>query len=120
MFNDLIQHVYLNMSCFNQIYGFTTLAVVHIHVHYLAIRIVSGYRFKRRTDGFTSLAVVHVHAHYLAIRIVSGYRFKRRSSSNESKSNMKVRIQACDNIGINTSKHVYRMFEEIDIALELT
>jgi len=90
MFNDLIQHVYLNMSCFNQIYGFTTLAVVHIHVH------------------------------YLAIRIVSGYRFKRRSSSNESKSNMKVRIQACDNIGINTSKHVYRMFEEIDIALELT
>ena len=100
MFNDLIQHVYLNMSCFNQIYGFTTLAVVHIHVHYLAIRIVSGYRF--------------------AIRIVSGYRFKRRSSSNESKSNMKVRIQACDNIGINTSKHVYSMFEEIDIALELT
>lgn len=100
MFNDLIQHVYLNMSCFNQIYGFTTLAVVHIHVHYLAIRIVSGYRF--------------------AIRIVSGDRFKRRSSSNESKSNMKVRIQACDNIGINTSKHVYRMFEEIDIALELT
>ena len=90
MFNDLIQHVYLNMSCFNQIYGFTTLAVVHIHVH------------------------------YLAIRIVSGYRFKRRSSSNESKSNMKVRIQACDNIGINTSKHVYRMFEEIDLALELT
>jgi len=100
MFNDLIQHVYLNMSCFNQIYGFTTLAVVHIHVHYLAICIVSGYRF--------------------AIRIVSGDRFKRRSSSNESKSNMKVRIQACDNIGINTSKHVYRMFEEIDIALELT